>query len=187
MKRVTLLFSDLRDFTTLVESSHPKDVFTVMNQYFTEMTLAIKAYRGQVLQYVGDQIEAVFGAPVHYEDHPDMAVQAALKMRNQLEFLNQRLAQQGVQPLRHGIGIHTGAVLAGNIGSKDRISYALIGDTVNLASRIEGLTKQFSSDILLSQTSHDLLTGSFPTEQLAAVNIKGKKEEVMIYKLLENV
>lgn len=185
MRRVTLLFSDLRDFTTLVESLHPKAVVTIMNQYFTEMTSAIKAHRGQVLQYVGDEIEAVFGAPVTYDDHPDMAVQAAIEMRRRLILLNQNLEKQGFRPLDHGIGIHTGAVLAGNIGSKDRISYALIGDTVNLASRIEGLTKQFSSDILLSQTSHDLLTGSFSTQQLAAVNIKGKKEEVMIYKLLD--
>ncbi|MEE8481205.1 MAG: adenylate/guanylate cyclase domain-containing protein, partial [Desulfobacterales bacterium] len=111
----------------------------------------------------------------------------ALEMRRRLILLNQNLEKQGFRPLAHGIGVHTGAVLAGNIGSKDRISYALIGDTVNLASRIEGLTKQFSSDILLSQTSHDLLTGSFPTQQLAAVNIKGKKDEVMIYKLLDLV
>jgi len=186
MKRVTLLFSDLRDFTTLVENSHPKEVVTIMNQYFTEMASAIKTFRGQVLQYVGDEIEAVFGAPVAYDDHPDMAVKAALDMRRRLIILNQNLEKQGFGPLNHGIGIHTGAVLAGNIGSKDRISYALIGDTVNLASRIEGLTKQFSYDIILSQTSHDLLTGAFITEQLSAVKIKGKKEEVIIYKLLDN-
>ncbi len=185
MKRVTLLFSDLRDFTTLVENTHPTKVVTILNQYFTEMTSAIKIHRGQVLQYVGDEIEAVFGAPVAYDDHPDMAVRAALEMRKRLIVLNQRLEKQGFKPLRHGIGIHTGAVLAGNIGSKDRVSYALVGDTVNLASRIEGLTKTYSWDIILSQTSHDLLIDTFPTEQLSAVKLKGKKEEVMIYKLLD--
>ncbi|KKK94435.1 hypothetical protein LCGC14_2682910, partial [marine sediment metagenome] len=113
------------------------------------------------------------------------AVRAALEMRKRLIVLNQSLQKQGFKPLRHGIGIHTGAVLAGNIGSKDRVSYALVGDTVNLASRIEGLTKTYSWDIILSQTSHDLLIDTFPTDQLSAVKLKGKKEEVIIYKLLD--
>ena len=187
MKRVTLLFSDLRNFTPFVESTHPKQVITIMNKYFTQMTDAIKENRGLVLQYVGDEIEAVFGAPVSYDDHTDMAVKAALEMRNRLISLNQSLEKKGFSPFKHGIGIHTGAVLAGNIGSNDRISYALVGDTVNLASRIGGLTKKFSCDIILSQTTHDLLTGAFLTEQLSSVTVKGKKEGVMIYKLLDHV
>jgi len=186
MKRATLLFSDLRNFTPFVESTHPKQVITIMNQYFTQMTEAIKENRGLVLQYVGDEIEAVFGAPVSYDDHTDMAVKASLGMRRRLITLNQSLEKQGFSPFQHGIGIHTGAVLAGNIGSKDRISYALVGDTVNLASRIGGLTKKFSCDIILSQTTHDLLTGTFLTEQLSSVTVKGKKEGVMIYKLLDH-
>jgi adenylate cyclase len=184
MKRATLLFSDLRSFTPLVESTHPKQVITIMNQYFSQMTEAIKDKRGLVLQYVGDEIEAVFGAPVSYDDHPERAVEAALEMRRRLILLNHSFEKQGFAPLQHGIGIHTGAVLAGNIGSKDRISYALVGDTVNLASRIEGLTKEFSTDIILSQTTHDLLTGFFHTEQLPAVKVKGRTEEILIYKLL---
>ena len=185
MKRATLLFSDLRDFTPFVESTHPKQVINIMNQYFTQMTEAIKKSRGLVLQYVGDGIEAAFGAPVSYDDHTDMAVEAALEMRRRLIVLNQSLEKQGFKPFRHGIGIHTGAVLAGNIGSKDRISYALVGDTVNLASRISGLTKEYSCDIIISQTTYNLLTGTFLTEQLSAVKVKGKREEVMIYKLLD--
>jgi len=185
MKRATLLFSDLRNFTPLVESKHPKEVVNIMNQYFTQMTEAIKENRGLVLQYVGDEIEAVFGAPVSYEGHTDMAVKAALEMRRRLIELNKNFEKQGVDPLQHGIGIHTGAVLAGNIGSKDRISYALVGDTVNLASRITGLTKEFSCDIILSQTTNSLLTGNFIADQLSAVNVKGKKEKVLIYKLLD--
>jgi len=186
MKRVTLLFSDLRNFTPFVESTHPKQVITIMNQYFTQMTEAIKENRGLVLQYVGDEIEAVFGAPVSYDDHTDMAVEAALDMRRRLILLNQSLEKKGFSPFQHGIGIHTGAVLAGNIGSKDRISYALVGDAVNLASRIGGLTKKFSCDVILSQTTHDLLTGTFLTEQLSSVKVKGKKEGVMIYRLLDH-
>jgi class 3 adenylate cyclase len=185
MRRVTLLFSDLRDFTPFVERTHPKDVVTIMNQYFSEMTEAIKEKRGLVLQYVGDEIEAVFGAPVAYDDHPDMAVQAALDMRRRLLDLNKKLAVEGLPTLHHGIGIHTGAVLAGNIGSRDRVSYTLIGDTVNLASRISGLTKDFSWDVILSQTTRDLLTRAFATERLPPVKVKGKRDEIAIYKLAE--
>ncbi len=186
MKRVTLLFSDLRDFTPFVESAHPKRVIQVMNRYFSQMTEAVKEHRGLVLQYVGDEIEAVFGAPLSYDDHTDMAVKAALEMRRRLVSLNQELQREGIAALRHGIGIHTGAVLAGNIGSSERMSYALVGDTVNLASRIEGLTKRFACDILLSQTTHSLLTEAYRTEQLAAAKVKGKQEEVMVYKLLDS-
>ena len=184
MKRVTLLFSDLRNFTGLVEKNHPKDVVQIMNQYFTEMTLAIKAHKGLILQYVGDEIEAVFGAPVGFDDHPEMAVIAALEMRDRLSQLNIKLEQQGFKPLAHGIGIHSGAVLAGNIGSSDRLSYALVGDTVNTASRIEGLTKIYGCDTIVSQTTYNLLTGSYQTEQLAPVKVKGKEDELIVYKLL---
>jgi adenylate cyclase len=183
MRRVTLLFSDLRDFTPLVENTHPKDVVAIMNQYFSEMTEAIKETRGLVLQYVGDEIEAVFGAPIAYDDHPDMAVQAALEMRMRLIVLNEKLERAGLPALHHGIGIHTGAVLAGNIGSKDRVSYTLIGDTVNLASRISGLTKEFAWDVILSQTTRDLLTRAFATERLPPVKVKGKRDEIAVYKL----
>jgi adenylate cyclase len=184
MKRATLLFSDLRNFTGLVEKNHPRQVVKILNQYFNEMTLAVKAHKGLILQYVGDEIEAVFGAPVGFEDHPEMAVQAALEMRNRLTALNITLEKQGFKPLEHGIGIHSGAVLAGNIGSQERMSYALVGDTVNTASRIEGLTKTYETDIILSQTTHNLLTGSYVTKQLEPVKVKGKDEGLIIYKLL---
>lgn len=187
MKRATLLFSDLRGFTPFVESTHPKEVVKLMNLYFGEMTEAVKQKRGLVLQYVGDEIEAVFGAPIAYDDHPDLAVQAALEMRHRLAALNERLISHGSAPFQHGIGIHTGAVLAGNIGSKDRISYALVGDTVNLASRISHITKEFDCDILLSQTTRDLLTKAFQMELLPSAKVKGKSHEIRVYKLLDNV
>ncbi|MDA3917869.1 MAG: adenylate/guanylate cyclase domain-containing protein [Deltaproteobacteria bacterium] len=184
MKRVTLLFSDLRNFTTLVEKNHPKHVVTIMNQYFNEMTIAVKANRGIILQYVGDEIMAAFGAPVGFDDHPDMAVKAALEMRKCLGALNIQLEKQGFQPLAHGIGIHSGAVLAGNIGSEERMSYALVGDTVNSASRIEGLTKQYGCDIIISQTTFNLLTESYNTRPLDQVKVKGKENEIIIHQLL---
>jgi adenylate cyclase len=184
MKRATLLFADLRNFTTLVEKNHPRHVVTIMNQYFNEMTIAIKENRGLILQYVGDEIEAVFGAPIDFEDHPDMAVKTAIEMRKRLKVLNEKLVEQGFQPLAHGIGIHSGAVLAGNIGSEERMSYSLIGDTVNTASRIEGLTKEYGCDIIISQTTFNLLTESYDTMQLDRVKVKGKEDKLIIYKLL---
>jgi len=184
MKRATLLFSDLRDFTPLVEQNHPRQVVSLINQYFNEMSLAIQSCKGLILQYVGDEIEAVFGAPIDCGDHPDMAVKAALEMRKRLNALNKRFEQQGLGALSHGIGIHSGAVLAGNIGSEDRMSYALVGDTVNLASRIEGLTKTYASDIIISQTTFNLLTESYATEKLDAVKVKGKDDEIIIYRVL---
>ncbi len=184
MKRATLLFSDLRNFTTLVEQNHPRHVVTIMNQYFNEMTIAIKANRGLILQYVGDEIEAVFGAPVSFDDHPDMAVKAALEMRQRLEALNNEFKKQGFQPLSHGIGIHSGAVLAGNIGSEERMSYSLVGDTVNSASRIEGLTKEYGCDTIISQTTFNLLTESYDTKPLDRVKVKGKENEIIIHQLL---
>ncbi len=184
MKRATLLFSDLRNFTGLVEKNHPKHVVKIINQYFNEMTLAIKEHKGLILQYVGDEIEAGFGVPIGFDDHPEMAVKAALEMRDRLALLNKKLEKEGFKPLAHGIGIHSGAVLAGNIGSKERMSYALVGDTVNSASRIEGLTKKYGCDIILSQTTYNLLTGSYETVQLAPVKVKGKADELILYKLL---
>jgi len=148
------------------------------------MTRAIKDHQGLVLQFVGDEIEAVFGVPVAMDDHPEKAVQAALSMRSGLESLNRTLKEQGYSPLVHGIGIHSGAVLAGNIGSLEKMSYALVGDTVNTASRLEGLTKDHGVDIIISQTTYNLLTGSYRTEQLPPVTVKGKKEGLMIYRLI---
>jgi adenylate cyclase len=114
-----------------------------------------------------------------------MAVQTAAEMRRRLILLNQNLEKQGFKPLDHGIGVHTGAVLAANIGSKERASYALVGDAVNLTSRIARLTREFSCDIVVSQTTHDLLTRPFHMERLADVKVKGKKDEVAVYRLLK--
>ena len=184
MRRVTLLFSDLRNFTGMVESRHPKEVVEIINDYFNEMTQAVREHKGLILQYVGDEIEAVFGAPVGYEEHPEMAVQAALSMRERLKKLNAKLEKRGLPRLAHGIGIHSGAVLAGNIGSEERMSYALVGDTVNTASRIEGLTKVHETDIIVSQTTLSLLTGQYRTEQMPPVRVKGKQQEIIVYKLI---
>jgi adenylate cyclase len=147
------------------------------------MDQAIREHRGLVLQFIGDEIEAAFGAPIAYPAHAEMAVRAALEMRRRLQAWNAQRARSGKAPLRHGIGIHTGSVLAGNIGSAERLSYALVGDPVNLASRIQSLNKEFGSDILVSGDTRRRLDDRFDLVQLPSVRVKGKSVEVEVYRL----
>ena len=184
LTEATILFADLRDFTPWVEATVPRQVVQDLNEYFTEMDQAIRAHRGLVLQFIGDEIEAVFGAPIATGDHAEMAVRAALEMRRRLGRWNARREAAGKPALRHGIGIHTGTVLAGNIGGAERLSYALVGDPVNLASRIQGLTKDFKVDILISEATRSRLDGAVQVEELPAVRVKGRAEEVNVYKVV---
>lgn len=183
LKDVTVLFADLRGFTTLTESTNPKEVVKIINGYFSEMSEAIRQNHGLVLQFIGDEIEAVFGAPTSLEDHPTHAVRAAREMRKRLVSVNEKLREKGYPPLRHGIGIHSGNVVAANIGSEDRLSYALVGDTVNAASRIQSLNKEYNTDILLSSITLKRLTEYIHGEKLGATMVKGKKEPLEIFKL----
>jgi adenylate cyclase len=179
-REVTVLFADLRDFTPWVEATEPRQVVRDLNAYFAEMESAIRGHGGLVLQFIGDEIEAVFGAPVPAADHPARAVRAALDMRARLAAWNAGRAR----PLRHGIGVHTGAVLAGAIGSRERLSYALVGDTVNLASRIQGLTKDAGADILVSATTARRVNGGVTLEPLPAVRVKGRSSEVEVFRVV---
>ena len=179
----TLLFSDLRDFTRYVDTTEPEEVIHSMRAYFTAMEKAIRKFHGIVLQYVGDEIEAVFGVPINLDYHPDLAVQAALEMRKGLAELNQERIRNGKQPFEHGIGVHTGKLLAGNTGSQDRLSYALIGGTVNLASRIAGLNKTFGSDILVSSATVERLHQTFPMIEEPAQTVKGYSTPITVYRV----
>ena len=182
-REATLLFSDLRDFTPYVEENSPEEVIRSMRAYFTAMQKAIRRHHGLVLQYVGDEIEAVFGVPIAYEGHEDRALQAALDMRKNLEELNSVRLKEGKPAFRHGIGIYTGMVLAGNTGSEDRLSYALIGNTVNLASRIQGLTKGLGCDILLSEETRDRLRDAYPLEKAPPQTAKGYSRPITVYRM----
>ncbi|UCF95277.1 MAG: adenylate/guanylate cyclase domain-containing protein, partial [Desulfobacterales bacterium] len=175
IKEVTVLISDLRDHTRLLESRPPQEIVAITNTYLEAMAQAIGEYQGLVLQYVGDSIEAVFGAPLPVEDHPVLAVNAALAMRQGLLRVNAKLRKNGFPQLRHGIGIHSGKVTAAIIGSPERLSYALSGLTVNLASRIQNLNKQFGTDILVSETTRLLIGDRFPVKSLGNVAIRGSQ------------
>lgn len=184
IKQVTMLFADLRDFTPLVENTEPKKVVSIINGYFTRMTEAVENSSGLVLQYVGDEIEAVFGAPLALEGHPRLALQAAWNMRAALAEYNALLASQGEPQLRHGIGIHTGAAMAANIGGGGRLSYALVGDTVNLAARLQDLTKVLGRDILLSGTTAAALGPGARVEHLENTLVKGRTQPVEVFAAL---
>ncbi len=184
-KNVTVLFADLRDFTPMTEANDPKEMVQILNDYFKEMSAAIKSKSGLILQFLGDEIYAVFGAPVSCKDHPSNAFFAALDMEKRLKDLNNQFVQQGRLPLSHGIGIHTGQVLAANIGSPDRLSYLLLGDAVNLASRLQSLTREMDARIILSAETKRFLTENQTRNVLMEhpqpVLIKGLKTKVDIY------
>ncbi len=177
---VTILFADLRDFTPWVEATPVREVVRDLGAYFTEMEQAIRGEGGLVLQFIGDEIEAAFDAQAARADHPHRAVRAALEMRRRLAAWNVDRAQ----PLQHGIGVHTGVVLAGNIGSAQHASYALVGDTVNLASRIQELTKEVGADILVSGTTRARLGEEVAVAGMPPVRVKGRSKEVEVYRVL---
>jgi len=181
MKDVTILFADLRNFTPMTESSDPKLVVKIMNSYFEKMSDVIHQEGGLVLQFLGDEIYAVFGAPIARGDHPERAYRAATAMNKRLMELNEMFVERGWPLLRHGIGIHTVEAVAANIGSPDRLSYLLVGDTVNLASRLQGLTKDVGEDIIISKSTRSRLQQDIPLKKLAAARVKGKNEPVEIF------
>jgi adenylate cyclase len=181
---VTILFSDIRGFTTISEEMNDAQALVgLLNEYFTEMVSIIIREDGVVDKYIGDAIMAVFGAPVSRPDDAVRAVRAAVCMRRALADLNVRLALRGVSPLRTGIGIHTGEVVAGNIGSEQRMEYTVIGDAVNLASRLETSTKELQVDVLISESTFELVKNTCETRAIGPITVKGRSEPVMTYEV----
>lgn len=183
LKVVTVLFADLRDFTRLVEAIPPREVVAIINTYFEAMSAVINAHHGLVLQFIGDEIEAVFGAPVALEHHQQCALDAALEMRTNLSQVNLNLTRQGYPPLRHGIGLHTGEVVAANIGSSHRLSYAMVGETVNAASRIQNLNKDYDTDILISDAVKQGVYRRIAMTAIPPVFVKGVSEPLHLFSI----
>ena len=160
-KNLSVLFSDLEGFTTLSERLSPREMVMILGDYFTEMTGCIFEYQGTLKEYVGDELMAIFGAPVKQMDHAFHACSAALLMNERLFALRKEWAMVG-RPLLHArTGINTGPMLVGNLGSRYRFSYGVIGDHVNLASRLEGLCKMYGTDILISENTAQAVKASF--------------------------
>ena len=181
---VTVLFSDVRGFTTYSESRPPELVIDVLNRYLTMMTDVILKHGGTLVTFMGDGIMAVFGAPIEVEDHADRALAASREMAGPtLEAFNEWMAEHGEPDgFRIGIGLNSGPVMAGNVGSERRLEYTVIGDTTNTASRIEGMTKGTPHTIYLAESTRELLKGeNGHLEHVDSVDIRGRSAQVVIW------
>ncbi len=181
---MAVFFSDIRSFTQMSESLEPEEVVEFLNDYMTRMVHCINRTRGVVDKYIGDAIMAVWGAPLSTGDDAFNAVNAALLMRDQLIEFNKDRGGEKKPLIRIGCGIHYGAVLAGQIGSEDRMEYTVIGDTVNLASRIESLNKAFYTDILISEETARKVEDRIRICPMQKITVKGKSEPLQIYAVL---
>lgn len=182
---LTVLFSDIRGFTSISERLEAERVVELLNNYLSEMVDVIFAHEGTLDKFIGDAIMAFWGAPIKVSDHGMRAVVTALDMRRQLEVFNQELVAKGGGRLDIGIGINTGTVILGNIGSEKKLDYTVIGDNVNLASRMEGLTKEYGSAILITEFTYEAVKNAIPCRIIDMVRVVGKKKGVRIYEPLD--
>ncbi|HSB43322.1 MAG TPA: CHASE2 domain-containing protein [Methylomirabilota bacterium] len=183
-RRMTVLFSDIRGFTSMSERMPPEEVVTFLREYLTVMTEAVFKHGGTVDKYIGDAIMALYNVPFEAPDHARRAVRTALEFQERLRPLAERFAAKYGGTLACGVGIHTGDAVVGTIGSEQRLEYTAIGDTINLGSRLEGLTKEFSVPIIMSEATAAEVVGLFGTRDLGEVTVKGKAIPVKIYAVL---
>jgi len=182
-KEATVFFSDVRGFTALSESMEPEQVVEMLNEYMTRMVRVIRSHGGIVDKYVGDAIMALWGVPITGEDDTYRAVRACLAMREDLAKLNDLRIARGQPVLKIGMGLNTGPLIAGNIGSDEKMEYTVIGDAVNLASRIESMTKEYGTDLLISKRVFEQVGSRFILENCASAKVKGKANAIEIYKV----
>ncbi len=183
-KDVSVLFSDIRSYTTLTESLEAEDVVSMLNEYFESMVEAVFKHKGTLDKYIGDAIMAVFGSPLPLEDHPWKAVQTALDMRERLTAFNTRRSMDNHAPISIGIGINSGAVISGNIGSSKRMEFTAIGDGVNIGARLEGATKQYGCDIVISEATYRPCADQVRVRELDRIRAKGKNNPISIFELV---
>jgi adenylate cyclase len=183
-REVSILFQDIRGFTALSQRLDPASLLRILNRFFTEVVAAVEAEGGVVKQFLGDGVMALFGAPQAREDHAERAVRAALGIVARLEKLNASLVEQKLPALAIGVGIHTGEVVAGLIGPDERVEYGVVGEPVNLASRLEALTKDVSATILVSAQIAAKLGDRFGFGRTASLAVKGRKEPVEVIEVL---
>ena len=183
-RRVTVLFSDIRNFTAMSEQMTPTQVVSFLNDYFSEMVDAVFAQDGMLDKFLGDGLMAVFGAFGDKPDHPRRAVLAALRMRALLAKINGDRAMTGKAPIAIGIGIHTDDVIVGNIGSRKRLEFTAIGDGVNVASRLQGLNKEFGTAILISETTYESVKDEFECRQMPDRSLRGHAKELKFYEVV---
>ena len=183
-KICTALFSDIAGFTTLSEQLDPEELVTLLNEYLTEMTRLIIQNRGMLDKYEGDAIMAIFGAPIEIAEHPELACRSALLMQKRLKELRALWKERGKPALHARIGINTGEMVVGNMGSETRFDYTAIGDAVNLASRLEGANKMYGTEVMIGEQTQGLIRDKFFTRPLDLLRVKGKKKPVKVYELI---
>ena len=183
-KRLTVMFSDIRDFTTISEGLKPHALVRLMNDYLTPMTNIILNNSGTVDKYMGDAIMAFWGAPVEQPDHPVKACRTALEMVRRLDDIQSEWKERGIPKIRIGIGISTGRLTVGNMGSSTRFDYTVMGDTVNLCSRLEGLNKEYGTQIIVPKYTYEDVKDAFILRELDSVRVKGKEIPIRIYELM---
>ena len=179
----TIFFSDIRSFTTLSETMSPQELVNLLNEYLTAMTDCLMDYRGTLDKYIGDAIMGFWGAPIPQKDHALLACKCALKQMELLEDLNSKRPQE--KQIHIGIGLNSGVTTVGNMGSEGRMNYTVMGDNVNLASRLEGINKQYYTSIVISESTYEKVKGKGAiTRELDDIRVKGKRKPVRIYELI---
>ena len=180
-RSITVLFSDIRNFTSISEGLPPEEVVELLREYFNTMVPIVLKHGGTLDKYVGDAIMGLFGAPLEQEDHAACAVRAGLEMIAQLPVLSPKWEARSGRPLQIGVGINSGEAVVGVMGADSRREYSAIGDTVNLASRLEGVTKDFKTPIVVSEATASALGGRFQVRELSELNVKGRQESVRVF------
>jgi adenylate cyclase len=187
-KKLSILFADIRGFTPISEQykTDPQGLTSLINRFLTPMTDFIMARDGTIDKYMGDCIMAFWNAPVNVEDHELKAVESALGMVHRLKELNDELESEGLMPIKIGIGINTGEVVVGNMGSNNRFDYSILGDAANLASRLEGQSKGYGVTIILGEETATAVENDLFNIELDSIAVKGKKDSVRIFTVLGN-
>ena len=183
-RTVSVMFTDLRDFTSMSEAMAADQVAQQLNEYFPMMVEAVQKYRGMVNDFIGDAVMALFGAPMDNPEHALDAVRTARKMQAGLEALNVEWRARGLPPLKMGIGIHTGTVFAGNVGSAKRKKYTVVGDAVNVAARVEGLNKELDTTLLITGDTYAAVKDRVQTRDCGEVKVKGRRQTVKVYEVM---
>jgi adenylate cyclase len=184
---VTVLFIDLVGFSALAENMAPRELIGLLNDYFSAMTEIILAQKGTVDKFIGDAIMAFWGAPLPLADHAVRACEAALAMQAAMRSLQQTWAAQGFQKVSTRVGLHSGPVIAGNVGSRRRFNYTVMGDTVNLAARLQVANRTYGTKIILSEATRQRLANAFLMRELDLVQVRGRAQPVTIHELLSRM
>jgi class 3 adenylate cyclase/CheY-like chemotaxis protein len=184
LKNTAILFSDIRGFTPMSEEMNPREVVSFLNHYYSIMTICVKRHKGTVNQFVGDEILAVFGAPLSFENNELNSVFCALEMMEKLSELNEIYQEKIGMEIKMGIGINYGEVIAGNLGSEDKIDYSVTGDTVNTGKRIETITKEYPNTILISESIYKETKEHINTKEWEPLYVKGKKAKILVYEVI---